>query len=99
MSEPQLIGDGSCRHDVITAIKVYKNAIHNAPMKRSRVCNTQVPSKSDARYAFTSKLRDLAELCVLCRDKSTLELIQMHVNSEEMQHQADKDAIGNAKIE
>ena len=96
---PDLIGEGSCRDDVVTAIKVYKSAIHNAPMKRSRVFNTQVPSKSDARYAFTSKLRDIAELCVLCRDKSTLALIQMSITSDEDAHQDNKDAIGKMKID
>ena len=99
MGNNSIIGDGSCYDDVVRAIKIYKQAIHNAPMKRGRVFNQQVPSKMDARYAFTSKLRDLAELCVLCRDKSTLALIQMSITSDEDAHQDNKDAIGKMKID
>tara|TARA_R110002096_G_C14218028_1_gene690607 strand:+ start:130 stop:417 length:288 start_codon:yes stop_codon:yes gene_type:complete len=87
------------RADVIGCIKRYKSALLNNPQKSAYVFNTKTDSKSDARYAFTTELKGLAELCVLCRDAETLAIIKMSVNPEEDQMAADNQAISQMKIE
>ena len=89
----------SLRADVIGCIKRYKSALLSNPQKSTYVFNTKTDSKNDARYAFTTELKGLAELCVLCRDAETLAIIQMSVNPEEDQMEADNKAIGSMKIE
>ena len=89
----------SLKADVIGCIKRYKNALLNNPQKSTYVFNTKTDSKSDARYAFTTELKGLAELCVLCRDTETLAMIKMAASPEDTQMEADNKAISNMTIE
>lgn len=89
----------SLKADVIGCIMRYKSALLNNPQKSAYVFNTKTDSKSDARYAFTTELKGLAELCVLCRDAETLAMIKMAASPEDTQMEADNIAIGGMTIE
>ena len=88
-----VFGNGSCRADVVQAIKEWKKAIHTAPQRRENVLGTRMPSKMDAKYAFIAKLRDLGELCVLCGDEETKQIIKMQANQLEEQASENLNAI------
>ena len=84
--------------DLIGCINKYKSALLNAPQKSSYVFGSRTDTKNDAKYAFTTELKGLAELAVICRDKKTLDAIKMVASPEADQSAADVQAIGNMEI-